>query len=66
MTGSTYYCRITHYEVGKKVRKTIQEIGGTMPENLPVEESIKKVERKEQKKLKDKCQALFNCASLLF
>jgi DNA-damage-inducible protein D len=25
----------THYEVGKKVRKTIQELGGTMPENLP-------------------------------
>ena len=25
-----------HYEVGKKVRKTIQELGGTMPENLPV------------------------------
>lgn len=42
-----------HYEVGKKVRNTIKEIGGTMPENLPVEESIKKVERKEQKKLKD-------------
>lgn len=43
-----------HYEVGKKVRDTIKEIGGTMPENLPVEESIKKVERKEQKKLKNK------------
>ena len=42
-----------HYEVGKKVRDTIKEIGGTMPENLPVEESIKKLERKEQKKLKD-------------
>ncbi len=25
----------THYEVGKKVRQTIQELGGTMPENLP-------------------------------
>ncbi|MFK7799409.1 MAG: DNA damage-inducible protein D [Aureispira sp.] len=44
----------THYEVGKKVRDAIKEIGGTMPENLPVEESIKKVERKENKKLKDK------------
>ena len=42
-----------HYEVGKKVRETIKDIGGTMPEDLPVEESIKKVERKEQKKLKD-------------
>jgi DNA-damage-inducible protein D len=34
----------THYEVGKKVRKTIQELGGTMPENLPPTESIKKLE----------------------
>jgi len=42
-----------HYEVGKKVRQTIKDIGGTMPEDLPVEDSIKKVERKEQKKLKD-------------
>ena len=40
-----------HYEVGKKVRKTIDELGGTMPENLPVEENIKKIENKRQKKL---------------
>ncbi len=33
----------THYEVGKKVRKTIEELGGTMPENLPVVESIKQL-----------------------
>lgn len=45
----------THYEVGKKVRKTIQELGGTMPENLPAAESIKKVEKaKEPQKLKQK------------
>jgi DNA-damage-inducible protein D len=44
----------THYEVGQKVRKTIAEIGGTMPEQLPAEESIKKIERKQQKKLKQK------------
>ena len=36
----------THYEVGKKVRQTIKELGGTMPENLPVTDSIKKVQRK--------------------
>ena len=41
----------THFEVGKKVRKTIQELGGTMPENLPVEGSIKKVENSEKKKI---------------
>lgn len=37
----------THYEVGKKVRKTIEEIGGEMPENLPVADSIKKIEPKK-------------------
>lgn len=45
---------MTHYEVGAKVRQTIKELGGTMPENLPVEESIKLVERKRQKQLKEK------------
>jgi len=45
----------THYEVGKKVRKTIQEIGGAMPENLPVANSIKKLDKKDEtKKLKKK------------
>lgn len=44
----------THYEVGAKVRQTIQELGGTMPENLPTpEKSIKQIER-EQKKLEHK------------
>lgn len=33
----------THFEVGAKVRKTIEDIGGTMPENLPVADSIKKL-----------------------
>ncbi|MFN0173542.1 MAG: DNA damage-inducible protein D [Saprospiraceae bacterium] len=33
----------THFEVGKKVRQTIKELGGTMPEDLPTEESIKKL-----------------------
>ncbi len=33
----------THYEVGKKVRQTIKELGGTMPEDLPAEDSIKKL-----------------------
>lgn len=41
----------THYEVGAKVRQTIQELGGTMPEDLPTpDKSIKQIE-KEQKKL---------------
>ena len=44
----------THYEVGAKVRKTIEELGGTMPEDLPTpEKSIKQIEREiEKKKLK--------------
>src|ERR1035441_2683180 len=41
-----------HNEVGRKVRKTIHELGGTMPENLPVAESIKKVASREKKRLK--------------
>ena len=28
----------THYEVGRKIRKTIEELGGTMPEDLPTPE----------------------------
>jgi DNA-damage-inducible protein D len=42
----------THYEVGVKVRQTIQELGGTMPEDLPTEDSIKKIESKDKKRLK--------------
>lgn len=44
----------THYNVGKKVRQTIKELGGTMPEDLPVAESIKSVEAKQRKMLKGK------------
>lgn len=44
----------THYEVGKKVRETIEELGGTMPEDLPTVDSIKKLERQKQKELEDK------------
>lgn len=48
----------THFEVGRKVRQTIDELGGTMPENLPKpEKSIqqlasaqKKLEKKSEKK----------------
>lgn len=40
-----------HYQVGRKVRQTIKELGGTMPEDLPTPpKSIKQIE-KEQKKL---------------
>lgn len=36
----------THFEVGKKVRDAIRDIGGTMPEQLPPAEDIAKVERR--------------------
>lgn len=43
----------THYEVGKKVRQTIAELGGTMPEDLPTpEKSIKQIESEQKKRLK--------------
>jgi DNA-damage-inducible protein D len=44
----------THREVGAKVRQTIKELGGTMPENLPAAEDIKKLEAKQKRELKDK------------
>ena len=42
-----------HYEVGKKVRKAIADIGGTMPEDLPSAESIKQVEAKQKNLLEE-------------
>lgn len=47
----------THYDVGKKVRQTIQELGGTMPEHLPtpdnIKESKKRLRQSSQKSLPD-------------
>jgi len=43
----------THYEVGKKIRKTIEEFGNVMPEDLPTpEQSIKQLETIKRKELK--------------
>lgn len=43
----------THFEVGKKVRDTIKDLGGTMPEDLPTpEKSIQQLEREQKEKLK--------------
>ena len=42
----------THYDIGKKIRKTIAEFGNEMPENLPTpEESIKQLESRKKKEL---------------
>ncbi|MBU1017315.1 MAG: DNA damage-inducible protein D [Patescibacteria group bacterium] len=45
-----YRASKTHFEIGRKVRQTIREIGGTMPETLKPEKHIKKLEE-ERKKL---------------
>ena len=38
----------THYDVGKKIRKTIQELGGTMPEKMPTpNKSLKELEKEK-------------------
>jgi DNA-damage-inducible protein D len=40
----------THFEVGQKVRQTIRELGGTMPEALPIpEQSVKQIESAKKK-----------------
>lgn len=49
----------THFEVGRKVRQTIRDLGGTMPEDLPTPESIKRLETK-QKRLSKKQKDLKN------
>ena len=41
-----------HYEVGSKIRKTIKELGGTMPEDLPTpKKSLKQLEKENKKML---------------
>lgn len=43
---------ITHYNVGKTVRKAIEELGENMPETLPTpKKSIQELEREELKKI---------------
>ena len=47
----------THFEVGRKVRQTIDELGGTMPENLPKpESSIQQIESAQKKLAKTKAE----------
>ena len=42
-----------HYQVGSKIRNTIKELGGTMPEDLPTpEKSLKQLEKENKKTLK--------------
>jgi DNA-damage-inducible protein D len=55
ISGKDAACR-THKEVGAKVRQTIRDLGGTMPENLPAAENIKRVESRKRKALRHKPQ----------
>lgn len=46
-----------HHTVGKEVRKAIEEIGGTMPEDLPTpEKSIAQIEKEQMERLKQKAK----------
>jgi len=47
-----------HYDVGAKVRQTIKDIGGEMPEHLPAEEDSKKVGRRLQKAISQDAKKL--------
>ncbi|MFH1374317.1 MAG: DNA damage-inducible protein D [bacterium] len=48
--------RETHKKVGRTVRETISKLGGTMPEDLPPEPSIKKLEAKQKKEITEKSE----------
>ncbi|MCI7242057.1 MAG: DNA damage-inducible protein D [Bacilli bacterium] len=46
--------RDTHYEVGKKVRKAIADIGGMMPEDMPIpDKSLKELEKRAKANRKE-------------
>ena len=48
----------THYAVGREVRKAIEKIGGTMPEDLPTpEKSIQQIEKEQMERLQEKAKA---------
>lgn len=43
------YANKTHYEVGSKIRNTIRESGGTMPEDFPKpQKSLKQIEKENK------------------
>ncbi|MFA5839331.1 MAG: DNA damage-inducible protein D [Candidatus Margulisiibacteriota bacterium] len=43
---------LAHHDVGKKVRQTIKELGGTMPEKLPTPDNIKESKKRLKKQKK--------------
>ena len=49
-----YTANAVHFEVGKKVRNTIKELGGTMPEDLPtLDKSLKELEKENTNLIKN-------------
>lgn len=54
-TATKEAANAAHLQVGQVVRRTIQELGGTMPEQLPTpEKSIKELEAEERKRLRQR------------
>ena len=47
-----HIANLTHHAVGEKVRKTIKELGGTMPEELPNTDGIGKAKTRIKKDAK--------------
>src|SRR3989344_519309 len=48
----------THFMVGGKVRQTIKDIGGELPENLPTEKHIKELQKEKKRLEKEKSKKL--------
>jgi DNA-damage-inducible protein D len=44
----------THFMIGGKVRQTIKDIGGTLPENLEPEKHIKELKKERKRMIKNK------------
>lgn len=47
-----------HYEVGQKVRQTMSELSGILPEDLPVAEDVKRLAAAERKQQKQRALAI--------
>ena len=48
---------VVHHQVGRTVRETIAQLGGTMPEDLPTpERSIRELQRQEQQRIESERQ----------
>lgn len=53
LVGTKAQANKMHHAVGQRVRATIRELGGTMPEALPVpQKSIPQLEREKAKRMK--------------